>query len=442
MTIRKQLTIIISSIILLAVLIYSVISAGYIRRYFNSFAVSEYEQNVEYIKEQAVGIINSDESESRATKTMSVFLSSLIEQISVLNIDGEVIADARETMPMMRSQMMGRQTAEIDYFDIEDAGQKIGTLIIGRTSAIRNSENVVLFGKALATGAIISGAIAFVVSMMIIAFASSKMTKDLRRTAVAAGIADSESLSGQKYSKISEIRAIQQSLENLSSKLGLQKRVRREKADQLSHEVRTPLAILKTNVEGVRDEVIKMDAQRLESCLTEIDHLSEIIGTISDIVEYDKEDIEAEIVVFDLAQLIARINQGFNIQFEKKGIALLYEGADKLRISSDKSLLSQAIYNLISNAYKFTPEGGKTVVALKTTQRLISISVCDSGQGVADEDKERIFEAYSRGAQSDDVPGDGLGLFIAKKNIEALGGTISVKESLFGGACFVIEIPN
>ncbi len=443
MTIRKQLTLIISSIMLMAVLVYSLMSTAYVKNYFSGYVESEYEQTVERIKEQAVKAIKGGDSEvAQSEETMSVYLSNLIEQISVLDEEGNVVLVVRDAMPMMRNQMMGRQGSETDYLDIEENGQKMGTLVIERSSKIRDSETVLLFRRAQISGAVVSGLVALAVSILVIIITGSKMTKDLRRTAEAAGMADSDSLNSLEPSKILEIRAIQQSLESLSAKLKLQKRTRKEKVDQISHEVRTPLTILKTNCEGARDRIIEMDDSRLESCLAEIDHLSLLLENISDVVEYESADVKIDRQELDIAEHIKLINKGFVLQYEKKGISLSCEGEKHLLAITDKALLSQAVYNLISNAYKFTPKGGKVVVSVFDSGDSVLISVCDNGPGVPDKDKKRIFEAYQRGSGIGSEPGEGLGLFIAKKNVEALDGAISLKDSPLGGTCFEIEIPK
>ncbi len=445
MTVRKQITIIIGSILLIAVLIYSVVSAAFVNKYFSGYVESEYNDTVERIKEQSEKILDGTiQTKDEAYEVLSIFSDALIGSISILDSQDNLIVNMDATPHMMRGQMMGgamNSVSETDYFDIQINGEKIGTLVIGRTSAIRDSQQIIQFKRSLRRGALFSGLVAFVISVVIIIFAGEKMTKDLRRTASAASIADNGSLSGMKLSGVAEIRSIQQSLRDISSKLGLQKRARREKVDQLSHEVRTPLTILKTNVEGVRDKVIEMDDKRIESCLIEIDNLTSILSTISDVVEYDDKELKPVIREFDVGNLLEAIVQGFKLQFYKKSVSLSTDGKKHMIVSTDKSLLSQAIYNLISNAYKFTPKGGKVSVILDESEEGISVSVCDSGIGVPDDEKDKIFDAYQRGSSQKNTSGDGLGLYIAKNNIQSLGGTITVNDNKLGGSCFAISLP-
>ena len=442
MTIRKQLILIVSGMIFLAVLIYSLVSTVFINNEFSGYVESEYTDTVERLKAQAAAILTAEQTdEAQAEQTLSVYLSGLIEQISVLDASGQAVATAQETGGMMHGGMMRRQTAGTDYFTISQNGQEIGTMVITRTSAVQDSETVLVFKRTVILSAVISGLIAFAVSILLIVFTSTRMTKDLRQTAAYAGNADSEATLPVASSKVVEVRAIQQSLANLSAKLRLQKRARQEKIDQLSHEVRTPLSILKTNCEAVKDGIVEMDPGRLESCIVEIDHLSSILSTITDVIEYGGGEISAHTEQFDLCEAIRRIAKGFRLQYENKGLALLLEGERRLPVNTDKSLLTQAVYNLISNAYKYTPQGGNVRVAVAAQGDVAVISVCDSGPGVLEQDRGRIFDAYQRGSVPQNAPGEGLGLFIARRNVEAVGGSIRVQNQPQGGACFTLEIP-
>ena len=326
MTIRKQLIIITSAIIFAAVLIYSVISTVFVDRAFSGYVGGEYEKTVERVKALAADILKEGKDGDAGAEDLSVYLSSLIDEISVIDAEGEVVLSVRQSMPMMRSPMMQGWRAESDYFDLYDGEKAIGTVIIERNSAIRNSETVTLFKRSLVKSAVVSGIAALAAAVIIIVLASSKMTKDLRQTADAAGRADTAPVKSFSPSKITEIRAIQKSLESLSTKLSLQRRVRREKADQLSHEARTPLSVLKTNCEGARDKVIQMDKRRLESCITEIDRLTDMLEEITDIVEYDSPETQVRKEEFDLSALVSTIITGFHLQYQKKNLDLSAEG--------------------------------------------------------------------------------------------------------------------
>jgi len=442
MTIRKQLILIVSGMIFLAVLIYSLVSTIVISKEFSGYVEAEYAETVDRLKAQAVSILTAEQpDEQQAEQTLSAYLSGLIEKVTVLDASGQAVVTVEEELGMMHGGMMRRPTAGTDYFTISKDGQEIGTLVITRTSAVQDSETVLLFKRTVILSAVIAGLIAFAASILLIVLTSTRITKDMRQTAAYAANADSDAALPVASSKVVEVRAIQQSLANLSAKLRLQKRARQEKIDQLSHEVRTPLSILKSNCEAAKDGIVEMDSNRLEGCIVEIDHLSAILGTITDVIEYDGGEVSVRAEAFDLCETLRRIAKGFKLQYEKKGISLQMEGERHLPVKTDKSMLTQTVYNLLSNAYKYTPQGGAVCVVVTAKDGSAVIRVCDSGPGVLEQDMGRIFDAYQRGSVPQDAPGEGLGLYIARRNVEAAGGSILVENNPQGGACFTVELP-
>ncbi len=447
MTIRKQLMLVIGLIILLALATQALFSAGYIRNYYSGVVASEYNDNVASIQEQAVTLLSGDPVDvEQAAQTLSVYLGDLISEISVLDQAGHLVVavvnpDAVPVGGMMDGGMMNRHRSETDTFNILQGNARLGTLIIVRSSAIQDTASVQLFTRALMVGALMSGVFVLIISIVIILVVSAKMTRALRQTAQFASNADLDQPSPLTESKIIEIRAIQTSLENLSAKLRLQKRTRQGKIDQLSHEVRTPLAILKSNCEGALDKLVTMDDSRLESCLNEIDHLAAILDTIPEVIEYAGEAVRVLPSDFDLTEALKKIAKGLQMQFDRKGLTLSLECDRHLPVTTDRAMLSQAVYNLLTNAAKFTPNGGQVTLSAHASAQAVIIKVSDTGPGIPPQDIKRIFEAYQRGSSPGDVPGDGLGLYIARQNVEALGGRIAARN-LASGACFTIELPK
>lgn len=445
MTIRKQLIGIIILMVFFAIIMTSIISSKYIDNYFKGYVTEQYDAKVDKIKNYAINLLSAESyNSSSLKKELNNYIDDPIVQIAIINSDGVVVLLTRDEMFFMHNNMMmGNKIAtEEDYFNLKSDNDLIGMLVITRSNSIQNSETVRLFKKSLLFSSVISGILVLFLAILLTAFVSTKMTKDLRRTARYAKGLEVNSENRINHSKVIEIRGIQTSLENLSTKLKLQKQVRQEKVDQLSHEARTPLTILKTYCEGALDGIVEMDRSELESCLNEINNLSGILANINDVIEYKGEVVKIQNEKFDLINELNKILKGFALQFQKKGIALILKGIEHIEITIDKSMLSQAIYNLLTNAYKFTNPGGQVNVSVDMkSQDTVIISVNDTGIGIRDDDIERIFKAYYRSASTSSIQGEGLGLYIAKCNIQAIGGNIYAKSNDEGGTSFIIEIP-
>lgn len=166
--------------------------------------------------------------------------------------------------------------------------------------------------------------------------------------------------------------------------------------------------------------------------------VTDMVKDISSVIENEDKMAEVKIEVFDLAKEIKSIIKGLEIQFRKKGIDLSLKTPDKLLINSDKGKLSQSIYNILTNAYKFTNENGKVNVEVFLQKNDFIIEIRDTGIGIKESDLEMIFSPYFRGENAYNENGEGLGLYIAKQNLNNIGGDIVVLRNKNQGSIFRI----
>jgi signal transduction histidine kinase len=147
--------------------------------------------------------------------------------------------------------------------------------------------------------------------------------------------------------------------------------------------------------------------------------------------------------LLDLAALARQAAEEAKRQASAKGVELVFEGDESVEIDADKGRMFQLLDNLVSNAIKFTPEGGRVEVCVALNGSAV-LEVRDTGVGLTPEEAARVFERFFRteNAVQDQVPGTGLGLFIAQAIAEAHGGRISARPREGGGAVFRVELPQ
>ena len=435
MTIRRQLSIIMLFLIVVTVIINSLISTSYIDGYFKNYISDQYVENVNAIKTFSVNILQEGSAgRIRAQSELSNFINDPIVALSILDNKGNQVGYAEDSVfNMHRGMMMGRMfNVKEDTISLTDGTNNLGALIITRNSDIQSSETVRLFKNAMLIGTLISAGAVLVISLALIYFSSKRITRDLRQTAQFAKEIEFGKTSKIKSSNIIEIRALQTSLQNLSNKLKLQKAARKQKTDQLAHETRTPLTILRTHCEAALDGVVDMDNLRLESCLNQIESLSDLIANMNDVIEYESSEPILDISEYDLVKEIRKIVKGLSVQYKSKGLRLNYNGPESFIVKMDSTLVNQALYNLLTNAYKFTSHGDVEVV-LSDFDNTWSLSVKDTGIGIEKDELDRIFEAYYRSDKSLNIEGDGLGLYITRSNIMKVGGNITVDSEIERG---------
>jgi signal transduction histidine kinase len=215
----------------------------------------------------------------------------------------------------------------------------------------------------------------------------------------------------------------------------------------MSHELRTPLnAIIgfsEVLSERMFGEINEKQAEYLGDILQSGQHLLSLINDILDLSKIEAGRMELELSDFDLPGTIENMLTLVRERAVRRGIALERSVDERLgMIRADERKVKQVLLNLLSNALKFTPEGGKIDVRAALNDGVAQISVTDTGVGIAPEDQEKVFEEFRQvGTASKKVEGTGLGLAISRKFVELHGGKIWVKSRVGSGSTFAFTLP-
>ncbi|MBA2737074.1 MAG: PAS domain-containing protein [Pyrinomonadaceae bacterium] len=222
--------------------------------------------------------------------------------------------------------------------------------------------------------------------------------------------------------------------------------VRQEFLSNISHELRTPLtaiiAFVETLEDGAIDDhennrrflgVIRRNAERMRHLINDILELSSI----------ESGNVKIELKKIKLAPLVEEIFTNLSTKAAAREISLINEIAKDANVFADSIRLEQMLTNLIDNAVKFNRQTGSVIVGCEQTARKDIISVADMGEGILNEQRQRIFERFYRTdrARSREIGGTGLGLAIVKHLARLHGGEVSVKSTPGEGSTFVIELP-
>jgi signal transduction histidine kinase len=217
----------------------------------------------------------------------------------------------------------------------------------------------------------------------------------------------------------------------------------------MSHELRTPLNAIIGFSEVLHErmfgELNAKQAEYVQDIYTSGRHLLALINDILDLAKIDSGHVELERSRFDLRLAIDNAVTLVRERAQRHGIALEVDAADGLgEIHADERKVKQILLNLLSNALKFTPDGGRVAVAAKRADGAAEISVADTGIGIAAADQELIFEEFR---QAQTKPGQaregtGLGLALTRKFVEMHGGRISVESEPGKGATFTFTLPE
>jgi GAF domain-containing protein/anti-sigma regulatory factor (Ser/Thr protein kinase) len=215
----------------------------------------------------------------------------------------------------------------------------------------------------------------------------------------------------------------------------------------MSHELRTPMnAILgfsEVLAEGMFGEINEKQAEYLRDILESGRHLLSLINDILDLSKIEAGRMELEPTDFDLPGAIDNALTLVRERAGRRGITLGREIDERVgMIRGDERKVKQVLLNLLSNALKFTPEGGRIDVRAAVSDGMVEVSVADTGVGIAPEDQEAVFEEFRQvGTADKKVEGTGLGLALSRKFIELHGGRIWIKSQLGEGSTFTFTLP-
>jgi len=240
-----------------------------------------------------------------------------------------------------------------------------------------------------------------------------------------------------------EIGRLAEAFNEMARSLKLSEEAKRRMIADTSHELRTPLAAVRSALEGLRDGLIEPSSATFASLHDRVLLLTRLVGDLHQLALADAGQLSIERQATRLDAIIEGIVETVGFQIEDSGITL--ETAIDPAIPAllvDANRIEQVLLNLLANAIRYTPEGGRIELrADRTSDSEVTLSICDTGSGVAPEDLERIFERFYCADPARESGGAGLGLSIARALVEAHGGRIWAENRPEGGACFKIVLP-
>jgi signal transduction histidine kinase len=222
-------------------------------------------------------------------------------------------------------------------------------------------------------------------------------------------------------------------------------RLKDEFVSSISHELRTPLTSIAGYAELLLEE--EEDAGKRGHLAIVGRNADRLLALVSDLLfaarlQYGRLELERSPV--DLRTLVQQAIDSARPRAQAAAVELHLETVDVPRIQGEPAKLAQLIDNLVSNAIKFTPRDGRVGVRLTARDTMIRIEVSDTGIGIPDAERERLFERFFRAqsALEQQIQGTGLGLYISKAIVDAHGGRIGVDSAPGEGTTFVVELPT
>jgi len=291
---------------------------------------------------------------------------------------------------------------------------------------------------------LLGGLLAIGIAFLITFFLSRRITAPIRALTLAARRLGQGDLS-QRVSSTGrdEIGELTRTFNSMADGFERIERLRRNMVADSAHELRTPVSNIRGYLEAIRDGIITPDTKTIDLLYEETMQLSRLIEDLQELTLSDAGELKLTLQTENVADIINHVI-AMQVNASKKGITIRTDVPNNLPpVNIDRHRIGEVLRNLLDNAVIHTDAGGIINVNARHQDKMVLIAVSDTGEGIPPEDLPNIFERFYRVDKSRNrtTGGYGLGLTIAKRLVEAHGGTIEVQSELGKGSKFTFSIP-
>jgi signal transduction histidine kinase/DNA-binding response OmpR family regulator len=211
----------------------------------------------------------------------------------------------------------------------------------------------------------------------------------------------------------------------------------------ISHDLRTPLTLIITPLQILLNDTTNESMRKKLNTMYK--NAQQLLSLINSLLDFRKLDVGAETLNLkpgDFVNIIRDIYSSFYVYANERTITFsLFNEMESLYMQFDQDKIQKAVTNLLSNAFKYTPDGGTITIHIYQKDATVCVSVADSGSGISNEEKEHVFQRFYQAPQKQEKTGSGIGLHIATEYINLHGGTITIADNIPQGSIFTVQLP-
>lgn len=455
-----QLTLCFALIVLLTVALIAIFANIFLVKNFDSYLTN---QQLEYEQNLASGLTLQYDDETEEWNVeyihgMGMYALEDYYIIKVYDKNGSVVWDAENhDMQSCHNVMQGLldeitrlktqnpQSFFTTQYPLLRAGVQIGTAEITHFVSNGLSESDQQFINSLNVILVVVGVLSLVVAVVVSVFLANKISKPITQLAKV-----TKEISRGNYTircddttKTQEIYQLTDSVNHMTDEIEKQEKLRQRLTSDVAHELRTPLAIAASYLEAMSEGVWEPTPERLRSCQEEIDRITNIVSELEKIRQIESENLNLNRTDFDFKEIVESVTSLFDIKMSEKKLSCI-TGNDKMIVNADERKIRQVLLNLISNAVKYSYEGGKIEIGWQEYDTEWKFYVKDTGIGFPQEQADLLFERFYRTdvSRSRGTGGVGIGLSIVKAIVEAHGGKVTADSVQGKGSLFTVVLPK
>jgi len=362
------------------------------------------------------------------------------------NTDGKLsnfqnlsIEAINKNSPTYTQSKLGDLNMRIIAYPIRNADSVLGSVVMGHP--------VDVFEKTLAQLRNVGIILLFfliIPSVLIGYFLAKSATEPIVKLGLDINKITSENLSRKVEvpSKTEETEVLISNFNSLLDRLSKAFNLERQFLGEMAHEIKTPLAVIKSNSEVAlsKKRGVEEYQESIKQTLGQVDKLSRNMESLMDFAWSQSMELTKTFKKINLSQVLSEISSVVHYAASPKNIKVDSNIEENILVFGKEEKLYQAIYNIVDNAVKFTPEKGEVDIELYKEEDRAVIKIKDTGIGINQEQQKDIFNRFYRTEQNKNIAGHGLGLAIADSIIKAHGGLINVESKKGAGSVFTISL--
>ncbi|WP_161879789.1 sensor histidine kinase [Alkalibacterium sp. MB6] len=419
---------------------------------FTDYLKKNREERIETIKKEVLQ--QYDETGELTNEQLNNMLhqQAMTENLyfKLYDSNGELLIDSTSLRSMM-GMMNGTQSSidPNDYqstsYQLKNNNEVIGNLTVFYPEQLMGEDFIFL--KSIKRNILLAVMVTVILSILFSLLFSNRLTSGFKKLINA--IAELRNHQWRTRIPVKELtdemKPLGESFNQLAASLAKEERLRKEFTANFAHELRTPLATLRSHIEAFQDGIWEPDSKRLEQCHEELMRLVRLVKELEKLIAAENPQIRLDKTRLETGKLLSFIKEQFNPLFMKKGVNLEVQNTEEQHwFNGDRDKIIQILTNIVNNALQYTPQGKRVSVYIEEKNDQISFIVKDEGEGISEDDLPFLFERFYRGDKSRDreTGGVGIGLSIVKALVEAHQGEIKIDSQLNVGTTVEVQLPK
>lgn len=330
--------------------------------------------------------------------------------------------------------------------EIHGSGQTVGYLVV-ENGVLQAPDDITPFVNRLRRAIFLAGGFASLLAIGLAVLVSRYLLEPIKAiTSASTQLSTGDFSTRVDIKGTDEIATLAKTFNQLARNLELAEERKQSLTADAAHELRTPIAVQKAQLEGMLDGVLPLTQKNVLIALQQTNFLSRLVEDLRLLAMADAGEVRLEMRILNIVNLVQQVVAGFQAQAALEGtnlVTVFRPDGEELWINTDPDRVSQILQNLISNALRYGQKGGRILISTRKESDKLVISVQDDGSGIPSTALPHLFERFYRHerARTRENGGSGLGLAISKKLALLLGGDLSGDSSPEGGAVFSLELP-